>query len=461
MNDIICPNCHKAFKVDETGFAEIIKQVHNDQFEKELKSKLDSEIKLAEAKTREVLQKELVRKDTEIAKNSSEAEKLLSNKELEINKLRSDVTNLQEQKKRDIELTEANVKNSLQTALSEKDLEINKLKLDLNYLEKQKEQEIQLIKSQVTGNLEKEKSSLELKIAQSEKQFQLDKQKIAIEYDAELKNKDYIIKSQNEEIERQKDLKLKLSTKMLGESLEQHCENEFSKIRPTSFPRCYFEKDNDSKGGTKGDYIFRDYDELGNELISIMFEMKNEADDTIVKKKNTDFLQKLDKDRNEKQCEYAILVSLLETDNEFYNTGIVDLSYKYPKMYVIRPQYFIQIIGLLRNAGLNAVKYKQELLLIKNQDIDITNFQDKIDTFKEGFFRNNDLASKHFTTAIDSIDKAIKQLNNVKDSLNSSQDNLRRAGEKLDDLTIKKLIRNNPTMKEKFSKLEQDKEEIS
>ncbi len=461
MNDIICPNCHKAFKVDETGFAEIIKQVHNDQFEKELKSKLDSEIKLAEAKTREVLQKELVRKDTEIAKNSSEAEKLLSNKELEINKLRSDVTNLQEQKKRDIELTEANVKNSLQTALSEKDLEINKLKLDLNYLEKQKEQEIELIKSQVTGNLEKEKSSLELKIAQSEKQFQLDKQKIAIEYDAELKNKDYIIKSQNEEIERQKDLKLKLSTKMLGESLEQHCENEFSKIRPTSFPRCYFEKDNDSKGGTKGDYIFRDYDELGNELISIMFEMKNEADDTIVKKKNTDFLQKLDKDRNEKQCEYAILVSLLETDNEFYNTGIVDLSYKYPKMYVIRPQYFIQIIGLLRNAGLNAVKYKQELLLIKNQDIDITNFQDKIDTFKEGFFRNNDLASKHFTTAIDSIDKAIKQLNNVKDSLNSSQDNLRRAGEKLDDLTIKKLIRNNPTMKEKFSKLEQDKEEIS
>lgn len=461
MNDIICPNCHKAFKVDEAGFAEIIKQVHNDQFEKELKSKLDSEIKLAEAKTREVLQKELVRKDIEIAKNSSEAEKLLSNKELEINKLRSDVANLQEQKKRDIELTEANVKNSLQTALSEKDLEINKLKLDLNYLEKQKEQEIQLIKSQVTGNLEKEKSSLELKIAQSEKQFQLDKQKIAIEYDAELKNKDYIIKSQNEEIERQKDLKLKLSTKMLGESLEQHCENEFSKIRPTSFPRCYFEKDNDSKGGTKGDYIFRDYDESGNELISIMFEMKNEADDTIIKKKNTDFLQKLDKDRNEKQCEYAILVSMLETDNEFYNTGIVDFSYKYPKMYVIRPQYFIQIIGLLRNAGLNAVKYKQELLLIKNQDIDITNFQDKIDKFKEGFFRNNDLASKHFTTAIDSIDKAIKQLNNVKDSLTSSQDNLRRAGEKLDDLTIKKLIHNNPTMKEKFSKLEQDKEEIN
>ena len=461
MNDIICPNCHKAFKVDETGFAEIIKQVHNDQFEKELKSKLDSEIKLAEAKTREVLQKELVRKDTEIAKNSSEAEKSLSNKESEINKLRSDITHLQEQKKRDIELTEANVKNSLQTALSEKDLEINKLKLDLNYLEKQKEQEIQLIKSQVTGNLEKEKSSLELKISESEKQFQLDKQKIAIEYNAELKNKDYIIKSKNEEIERQKDLKLKLSTKMLGESLEQHCENEFSKIRPTSFPRCYFEKDNDSKGGTKGDYIFRDYDELGNELISIMFEMKNEADDTIIKKKNTDFLQKLDKDRNEKQCEYAILVSLLETDNEFYNTGIVDLSYKYPKMYVIRPQYFIQIIGLLRNAGLNAVKYKQELLLIKNQDIDITNFQDKIDKFKEGFFRNNDLASKHFITAIDSIDKAIKQLNNVKDSLTSSQDNLRRAGEKLDDLTIKKLIHNNPTMKEKFSKLEQDKEEIS
>ena len=272
-------------------------------------------------------------------------------------------------------------------------------------------------------------------------------------FSTELQNKDAIIKYKDDEIARVKDMKLKLSTKMLGETLEQHCEIEFNKLRATAFQKAYFEKDNDSKSGSKGDYIYRERDELGNEIISIMFEMKNECDETATKKRNEDFLKELDKDRTEKKCEYAVLVSLLEAESEYYNTGIVDVSHKYSKMYVIRPQFFIPIITLLRNAAMNSLQYKAELALVKNQNIDITNFEERMNKFKEGFARNYDLASRKFKDAIDGIDKTIKELQKTKDALLSSENNLRLANEKTEDLTIKKLTHGNPTMKAQFEEL--------
>jgi hypothetical protein len=269
-----------------------------------------------------------------------------------------------------------------------------------------------------------------------------------------LQNKDVIIKYKDDEISRVKDMKLKLSTKMLGETLEQHCETEFNKLRSTAFQRAYFEKDNDSRSGSKGDFIYRETDEFGNEIISIMFEMKNENDETATKKKNDDFLKELDKDRTEKKCEYAVLVSLLEADSEYYNSGIVDVSHKYNKMYVVRPQFFIPIITLLRNAAMNSMQYKSELALVKSQNIDITNFEEKLNKFKDGFARNYDLASRKFKDAIDGIDKTIKELQKTKDALLSSENNLRLANEKTEDLTIKKLTYGNPTMKALFDELE-------
>ena len=270
---------------------------------------------------------------------------------------------------------------------------------------------------------------------------------------AELKEKDAIIKHKDEEIALRKDMKLKLSTKMIGETLEQHCETEFNKLRATAFQRAYFEKDNDSKSGSKGDFIYREIDEAGNEIISIMFEMKNECDETATKKRNEDFLKELDKDRSEKKCEYAVLVSLLEADSDYYNSGIVDVSYKYSKMYVIRPQFFIPIITLLRNAAMNSLQYKAELALVKNQNIDITDFEEKITSFKEGFARNYDIASRKFKTAIEEIDKTIDHLQKTKEALLSSDNNLRLANQKAEDLTIKKLTHGNPTMKAKFDEL--------
>jgi hypothetical protein len=257
----------------------------------------------------------------------------------------------------------------------------------------------------------------------------------------------------DDEIDRLKDFKQKLSTKMVGETLEQHCEVEFNKLRATAFQNSYFEKDNDSSGGNKGDYIYKETDDAGNEIISIMFEMKNENDETATKKRNEDFFAKLDKDRKEKDCEYAVLVSLLESENEFYNTGIVDVSHKFEKMYVIRPQFFIPIITLLRNAAMNSMEYKAELNLMRNQSIDITNFEEKVNVFKKGFAHNFDLASRKFNTAIDEIDKTISHLQKTKDALLSSENNLRLANNKADDLTIKKLTRGNPTMKEKFDEI--------
>ncbi len=420
MNEIICPNCEKAFKVDEAGFADIVKQVRDQEFKAELENRLalaerekESAIKLAEATLKNSLQQQLAAKDQELielkAKNELALAQNLRTKEAEITQLKATIENIEVAKK-------LAVNEAVQQVQKERDTLLNDLK---------------------TKDLEKQ--NLENNLKQH--------------FSTELQSKDLIIKHKDEEIARVKDMKLKLSTKMLGETLEQHCENEFNKLRATAFQRAYFEKDNDVKSGSKGDFIYRESDESGNEIISIMFEMKNEGDETVTKKKNDDFLKELDKDRIEKKCEYAVLVSLLEADNDYYNTGIVDVSYKYPKMYVVRPQFFIPIISLLRNAGMNTLQYKAELKLAQNQSIDITNFEDKINKFKDGFARNYDLASRKFKDAIDGIDKTIKELQKTKDALLSSENNLRLANEKTEDLTIKKLTYNNPTMKKKFDEL--------
>jgi hypothetical protein len=424
MNEIICPNCKKAFKVDEAGYADILKQIRDHQFEEEIASRLalaekekESAIKLAEANIKNALQEKLAEKDRQLtelkAKSDTELTQKLAQKELEIVEMKSQIQNAETEKKL-----------ALKEAVQEIEKEREQLKNDLK-----------------TKELEKQN------IENSLKQ----------QYANELQNKDAIIKYKDDEIARVKDMKQKLSTKMLGETLEQHCEMEFNKLRPTAFQNAYFEKDNDASGGTKGDYIYRETDGQGNEIISIMFEMKNENDGTATKKKNEDFFAKLDKDRKDKNCEYAVLVSLLESENDFYNNGIVDVSYRYDKMYVIRPQFFIPIITLLRNAAMNSLKYKQELNLMRNQNIDITNFEEKINTFKEGFARNYELASRKFKTAIDEIDKTITHLQKTKDALLSSDNNLRLANQKAEDLTIKRLTHGNPTMKSKFDELNNGK----
>jgi hypothetical protein len=420
MNEIICPNCKKAFKVDEAGFADILKQVRDHQFEEELKNRLD-----------------LAEKDKESA----------------------------------IKLAEANIKNSLQEQLNEKDKELAELKakkeIELSQKLSQKENELLQLKSKIdnaevekklavteaTKIIEKERDDLANSVKMKETEKELLKKSLTEQHLSELKEKDAIIKHKDEEIALRKDMKLKLSTKMIGETLEQHCETEFNKLRATAFQKAYFEKDNDSKSGSKGDYIYRESDDAGNEIISIMFEMKNEGDETSTKKRNEDFLKELDRDRTEKNCEYAVLVSLLEADSEYYNSGIVDVSHKYPKMYVVRPQFFIPIITLLRNAAMNSIQYKAELALVRSQNIDITNFEEKMNKFKDGFARNYDLASRKFKDAIDGIDKTIKELEKTKAALLSSENNLRLANEKTEDLTIKKLTHGNPTIKAKFDEL--------
>ena len=417
MNEIICPNCKKIFKVDEAGFADILKQVRDHQFEEELQKRLDlaenekvNAVKLAEANLKNSLQEDLAKKDQEIselkAKNERELADQLARKESEIAEMKSKIQNAEIEKK--LTVTEA-IK------------EIEKQRDDL---------------------------ANDLKIKETEKQL-LEKS-LNEKFSTELKTKDDIIKLKDEEITLRKEMKLRLSTKMIGETLEQHCEAEFNKLRATAFQSAYFEKDNDSKSGSKGDFIYRETDEADNEIISIMFEMKNEGDETATKKRNEDFFRELDKDRTEKKCEYAVLVSLLEAESEFYNTGIVDVSHKFTKMYVVRPQFFIPIITLLRNAAMNSMKYKAELNLIRNQNIDITNFEDNINKFKEGFARNYELASRKFKTAIDEIDKTIDHLQKTKEALLSSENNLRLANNKADDLTIKKLTCGNPTMTAKF-----------
>lgn len=423
MHDIICPHCTKAFKIDEAGYAEILKQVRDTDFERQLNERLQ----LAEKdKTNAV--------ELAITKVTSELEKAAATKDAEIKELKAKLDASQDKQK--LAVTEA--VNALE---KERDSLSNQLK--------QAEITQKLAMTNAVSKIEKERDELKNDLMKSKLEKQLVEQSLKEKYETQIKDRE-------DEIERIRDMKARLSTKMIGETLEQHCETEFNRIRATAFPMAYFEKDNDSRSGSKGDYIFRDLDDSGTEVVSIMFEMKNESDETATKKKNEDFFKELDKDRNEKNCEYAILVSLLEPDSELYNTGIVDVSHRYRKMYVVRPQFFIPIITLLRNAAQNSLKYKTELALVKEQNIDITNFENKIDEFKTSFARNYELASKKFKTAIDEIDKTIDHLQKTKDALLGSENNLRIANNKADDLTVKKLTRGNPTMAAKFAEITRD-----
>jgi hypothetical protein len=397
MNKLICPNCNESFEIDKAGYADIVQQVRDQKFEEEITQRL-----------------------------------ALADKE----------------KKSEIELAKAQLDKTYSEELRKKDEELLKLqnKIDASSTE----QELAIAKA--LKQVEQERDRLQNQLQLKDSETKLTVKSVEDDYRLKLEAKDTTIQMREEEIQRLKDFKQKLSTKMLGESLEQHCETSFNNLRATAFQNAYFEKDNDISQGTKGDYIYREYadEEKTVELLSIMFEMKNEGEETATKKKNDDFLDKLDKDRKSKNCEYAILVSLLESDNEYYNNGIVDVSHRHPKMFVIRPQFFIPIISLLRNAALKSLKDKLELNAIRNQNIDITNFEEKIEEFKKGFARNYELASRKFQTAIDEIDKTIKHLEKTKEALLSSENNLRLANNKSEDLTIRRLTHGNPTMKAKF-----------
>lgn len=432
MNEIICPHCKKAFKIDEAGFADILKQVRDREFEQELHERIamlerdkESAVKLAEEKTKNELQTEVSKKEAEIAE-------LRAIRDAEIAELKSE---------RDARLAElrAEKENELTRLQAEKSAEITKLEAKIESAETEKK----LALTEAVNKLERERDELanELKSKNTEKQ--LLESSLKEQFSVELKSKD-------EMIAYYKDMKAKLSTKMVGETLEQHCEIEFNKLRATAFQNAYFEKDNDASSGSKGDYIYREKDETGTEIISIMFEMKNEGDETATKHKNEDFLKELDKDRREKNCEYAVLVTLLESESELYNGGIVDMSHRYDKTYVIRPQFFIPIITILRNAAMNSLQYKSELALVREQNIDVTNFEEQLNDFRNAFGRNYRLASDRFGDAIKHIDNSISQLQKTKDALLSSENNLRLANDKAEDLTIKKLTRGNQTMKTKF-----------
>lgn len=511
MSQIKCPNCGTVFQVDESQYHEILQQVRNEEFEKELNERQKNSNQIIQSKLEKEYESKLNQKTLEI-------KELQANKELEIKQLQSDFNQKQNDKEQEVislkekleantQLTKSETQKEYQEQLNQKDLEISKLNAKLDQILSQnkineskteqeyklqlqaKENEIQALKNNISNNekvlkanlentyqtqinkknleiqslkqdmdkakVENElnvksiKQDLQNQIEQDKMKYQLQEKNLQEKYDTLLQTKD-------EQIAYYKDFKLKQSTKMIGESLEQHCEIEFNKLRATGFQNAYFEKDNDARTGSKGDYIYRELDENGVEIISIMFEMKNENDKTATKHKNEDFLKELDKDRNEKNCEYAVLVSMLEPENELYNTGIVDKSHRYPKMYVIRPQFFIPMITILRNAALNSLQYKNELQLVRNQNIDITNFEESMNDFKQKFSRNYELASKKFNIAIEEIDKTISHLQKTKGALLSSERQLQLANNKAEDLTIKRLTRNNPTMKQKFDELKKD-----
>lgn len=497
MNEIKCPKCGTMFQINETDYESIVRQIRNKEFEREITTreeqhKIDKEnaIKITQATIEKNLTEEITKKELEISnlqnelknkedliKNSLEKDynEKLSKKELEINELKNQIK-LQENEN---VLAKADIEKALKDSINKKDIEISELKNELknreeqtqNKLEKKygddlnkKELEINELKNRL--KIQESENALAIQTAVTEKEKEID----TLNNKLELNKSEYLImeknlkesyeekiKSRDEQIEYYKDFKARQSTKMIGESLEQHCNNEFNKLRPL-FKNSYFEKDNDARTGSKGDFIFKDYDEDGTEIVSIMFEMKNEADMTATKHKNEDFFKELDKDRKEKECEYAVLVSLLEIDNEYYNTGIVDVSHKYDKMYVIRPQFFIPLITLIRGLAMNSLGYKKELKVIKEQNIDISNFEENMNSFKEAFGRNYRLASEKFKKAIDEIDKTIDHLQKTKEALLSSENNLRLANNKAEDLTIKKITHNNETMTRMFEKLKENKE---
>ncbi len=420
MHNIICPHCAKTFQVDEAGYADILKQVRDEAFQQQLDERLhaahlekENAVQLAQAQAQAQLAQSAARKDAEIAALQTRLQSSQNELQLAITQALSSV-----EKERDA------LKAELQASLLQKKLAV----------------------AEAVGSVERERDALKAQLDASELQKKLAEQAMRDKYETQIKDRD-------EAIERLRDLKAKLSTKMVGETLEQHCQTQFDQLRATAFPRAYFEKDNDASSGSKGDYIFRDFADGDTEIVSVMFEMKNESDTTATKKKNEDFFKELDKDRHEKGCEYAVLVSLLEPDSELYNTGIVDVGHRYPKMYVIRPQFFIPMITLLRNAALHAVQYKTELALVKAQNIDITQFEDQLEGFKSAFARNYELANRQFETAIEEIDKSIRHLQKTRDALVGADRNLRLANDKAQDVSIKKLTRGNPTMAAKFADL--------
>ncbi len=430
MNEIICPHCKKAFKIDEAGYADILKQVRDGEFARELHERLEmaekdkqSAVELAKQKTKNELQAEIAKREADLAEVKAQ-------RDAAVNELKA-----------------------------EKDAEIARLQAKVEAAETEKK----LALAEAVGKVEKERDDLTNKLQATEMEKKLavteaiDSLKAG--YEERISDLEGDLKTANSAVALYKDMKTKLSTKMLGETLEQHCEIAFEQLRATgAFKNAQFSKDNDAASGSKGDYIYREFDENGVELISIMFEMKNEADETATKHKNRDFFKELDKDRKEKKCEYAVLVSMLEAESELYN-GITDVSHEYPKMYVVRPQFFVPVIGLLRNAASSALQYKSELALVRTQNIDITNFENELNDFRDSFGRNYRLASEKFKTAIESIDKSIVQLQKTKENLLRSEDNLRIANNKAEDLTVKKLTRGNPTMAAKFAELKNERQD--
>ena len=424
MNEIKCPNCGEVFTVNESQYSELLAQVRTTEFDKEIHARIEQALALEKQKAQ------------------NEQQQVLSQKESEIQELKATISNFESQK----ELIKKDTEQALSEKLINKDRELLGLRSQLDRMKLEHQNELQ---ASLT-NIEKERDQIQNQLLLQEKENELSLASVKQNYEAQLK-------AANEQVEFYKNFKAQQSTKAIGESLEHYAESEFNKVRSFAFPNAYFEKDNQvSARGSKGDFIFREEDENGVEIISIMFEMKNEADGTEKKHKNADFYKELDKDRREKKCEYAVLVSMLEADNDYFNTGIVDVSHEYEKMYVVRPQFFIQLIGLLRNAALNSLKYKQELALVREQNIDITHFEDDLETFKVAFAKNYNSASKNFNKAIEEIDKAIKRMEAVKQALQTSDNQLRLANNKLDDVSVKKLTRKNPTMKAKFEALKND-----
>jgi len=449
MHNITCPQCNTSFKVDKAGYADILKQVRDRDFEQQLNERLAlaeqdkrNAIALAEAmKATEIQELQAQLKARDIHQELAVKEAVIT-AEKQRDRIAGELQQMRENHDSTTRLAETRFAKELQAVSLQKDNELRDLR---SRLEAGSVRQKLAITEAVSG-VEKERDALKSELSETELKHQLESKSLKDRYETQINDRD-------QAIARLRDMKARLSTKMVGETLEQHCETEFNRIRSAAFPRAYFEKDNDARGGSKGDYIFRDQDGAANEIVSIMFEMKNESDTTTTKKKNEDFLKELDKDRNEKECEYAVLVSLLEPESELYNSGIVDVSHRFPKTYVIRPQFFIPFITLLRNAALKSLEYKAELALVKSQNIDVTHFEDDLDAFKSAFSRNYDLASRRFQTAIDEIDKSIDHLQKTKDALMGADRNLRLANDKAQDVTVKKLTRRNPTMESKFAEL--------
>lgn len=495
MNEIKCPKCGTVFQVDESGFADIVRQVRDQEFAREvearerlMKDSSDQALALAESRAQGRLQerlaaheadaqKALAERDAQIGRLKEQIESLAREKELYARSVASEAERARDALAAELEqaridadvrlkqqadataLEQQRLASSYDVSLAERDSRISELEQRLESQKSVAATEQQLAVAEARSALERERDALASQVQLKEAEKNQVANELRAQMAEKLRSKDELIAYKDQEIERYRDMKARLSTKMLGESLEQHCETEFNRLRATAFRHAYFEKDNDASQGSKGDYIFRETDEAGTEVISIMFEMKNEQDDSTHRHKNEDFFKKLDADRRQKGCEYAVLVSLLEPESELYNEGIVDVSYRYDKMYVIRPQFFIPLISILRNAALNALDYKSELALVRQQNIDITNFENEMEDFKQRFGRNYRLASEKFRKAIDEIDKTIDHLMKTKETLLGSENNLRLANDKAEALTIKKLTRNNPTMREKFDELKRDGEE--